>query len=125
MVSDQLVPAGGATAAMASPLGAAPSSLLPQAARVRDRAIRTTPDKAFTTGKTPIMGGLTALLDQRATGGNAAWSLPQSDPATSAPLMVKPGVPLIFTLFHASSVIAMTCFIAMGLAMQAFNWAGV
>jgi len=125
MVSDQLAPAGGATAAMDSPLGVDPSSLLPQAARVRDRAIRATPERAFTTGKAPIMGGMMGVLDQRAAGGNAAWSLPQSDPATNVPLTVKPGVPVIFTLFQASSVIAMTCFIAMGLAMQALSWAGV
>ncbi len=43
-----------------------------QAARLRLRARRAIPEKAFTTGKAPMMEGLAESLDQRGAGGNAA-----------------------------------------------------
>ncbi len=118
-VFDQLVPAGAATGAIGSADVVLVASLSPQAETVIDRAIRASPVMAFTACRLRCSGVRIKGLVYCAAAGNASRKLVQLDPPTSLPLMVKAGVPPIFTLFHASSVIANICFIAAGLAMQA------
>ncbi|GAY20271.1 hypothetical protein SFOMI_0794 [Sphingobium fuliginis] len=77
IVSDHLVPAGAATAATGSAEVALPPSFLPQAATVRLRAIRASPERAFTLFWAPYRRALSSKgLDQ----GNAACNRVQSDP---------------------------------------------